>query len=150
MKSERNNLFNSSQSWRHLLCFVLSNRKSPPEGTVNQLWPKNRQNYQILHYWRSPRDSKGTKMSGRNHTIRIFKFLVQPRGFRVARGQKPRKFRLFWWLLALFGRNSACSSSKTMWLHQKPKNSNCVVFFRHFGTLAVPGAASIVEISILK
>ena len=40
----RNNLFNASQSQTHPLCFVLLNRKSSPEGTVNQLWSKNRQN----------------------------------------------------------------------------------------------------------
>ena len=95
MKSERNNLFNSSQSWRHLLCFVLSNRKSPPEGTVNQLWPKNWQNWQYLHYWRTPQDSKGTKMSGRNLTIQCFRFLAQLRGFRAARGQNIKIIGFF-------------------------------------------------------
>ena len=43
------------------------------------------QNY-YLHYWQSPRDSKG-----RNHTIQFFKFLVQSHGFRAATGQKPPK-----------------------------------------------------------
>ena len=102
------------------------------------------QNY-YLHYWRSPRDSKGTKLSWRNHTIQCFRFLVQPHGFRAATGRIPSKKSQKSPKKPKFSRFLASSYSKTTWLHQKLKNSNCVVSSRHFGTLAVPGAASIVE-----
>ena len=100
---------------------------------------------QYLHYWRSTRDSKGTKMSGRNHTIRIFRFLVQPHGFRAATGRIPSKKSQKSPKKPKFSRFLDSSYFKTTWLHQKLKNLNCVVSSQHFGTLAVPGAASIVE-----
>ena len=39
--------------------------------------------------------------------------------------------------------------TRIRYLHQKPKKLNCVVSFRHLSTLAVPGGASIVEISLI-
>ena len=107
--------------------------------------PKNWQIQRYLHYWRSPQDKLGTKMTGRNYRNLIFMFPGRPCGFRAARNKKQRKFCHFWHFLALFERFLASSSSETTWSTWKPKNWYSVCSSWRFDTLFSPVPLPIVN-----
>ena len=116
-----------------------------PEG----LFAMKNQNKWIKHiylnYWQSYWAEKGTKMTGRDHKISIFKFPGRPCGFKVAKDKKHRKFGRFLQFLALFERFLASSSSETTWSTWKLKNSDSLSPSSHFDTLYNPVPLPIVN-----
>ena len=98
-----------------------------------------------LNYWQSYWAEKGTKMTGRDHRISIFKFPGRPCGFKVARDKKHRKSGQFLQFLALFERFLASSSSETTWSTWRLKNSYSLSPSSHFGTLYNPVPLPIVN-----
>ena len=125
--------------------FPLRCEKSPPGGSVSPKQLKNGQIQRYLHYWRSPQDKLGTRMTGRNYRNLIFMIPGQPCGFRAARNKKHPKFCHFWHFLALFERFLASSSSETTWSTWKPKNWYSVCSSRRFDTLFSPVPLPIVN-----
>ena len=87
-----------------------------------------------LNYWQSYWAEKGTKMTGREHRISIFKFPGRPFGFKGAKDKKHQKFGEFLQFLALFERFLASSSSETTWLTWKLRNSDSLSPSGHFDT----------------
>ena len=147
MKCRRNNLFNASHHGGircALFCLLEKVRQ-------RALWTNYGQKTDKITKFSTIDAAPGTARvpKCREETSK-FNFLGFWCNYVVSEQLEAKNLENLGFFLALFGRNLACSSSKTMWLHQKPKNSNCVVCSQHFVNLAVPGAASIVEISILK
>ena len=130
---------------RNQLDFPLRCEKSAPGGSVSPKQLKNGQIQRYLHYWRSPQDKVGTRMTGRNYRNLILMIPGQPCGFRAARNKKHPKFCHFWHFLALFERFLASSSSETTWSTWRLRNSYSLSPSGHFGTLYNPVPLSIVN-----
>ena len=150
MKCRRNNLFNASHHGGiccALFCLLEKVRQ-------RALWTNYGQKTDKITKFSTIDAAPGTaRVPKCREEYTPFNFLGFWRSHVVLEqleAQNLKNFGFFWWSLALFGTILACSSSKTMWLPQKPKTLNCMVSSQQFGTLAVPGAASIVEIMILK
>ena len=141
----KRNLSDVCQSWGNALRFILYTWKHSLEGTVTWKRPKKQQNWRYLNYWQSYWVEKGTKMTGKDHRMSIFKFPGRPCGFKVAKDKKHRKFGRFLQFLALFERFLASSSSETTWLTWKLRNSDSLSPSGHFDTLYNPVPLSIVN-----
>ena len=133
------------QSWGSSLPFVLYFWKHSLEGTMTWIQPTKQQNWRYLNYWQSYWAENGTKMTGRDHKMSIFKFPGRPCGFKVAKDKKHRKFGRFLQFLALFERFLASSSSETTWLTWKLRNSDFLSPSGHFDTLYNPVPLPIVN-----
>ena len=70
---------------------------------------------------------KGTKMTGLDHRMIIFRFPVQPRGFRGARSEKPLKKSQNLSKMTKFSMFFVSSCFKTTWSTLKPINQHSVV-----------------------
>mgnify|MGYP007061592067 CR=1 FL=1 len=101
-----------------------------------------------IRYWQRYWVVKGTKTTGQDHRMIIFRFPGRPCGFRGARSKKPLKKSPNLSKMTKFLMFFVSSCFKTTWLTLKPINQHSVVPSNCFNTQFVPRTASIVEISL--